>query len=86
LTWVKDKMGMGEWLRGQSEHCLLAARGRPTVQLTNQTTVLHAPAGAHSAKPDAFYTMIETLCPAPRYAELFQRKARPNWEGHGDVA
>ena len=72
---------MGEWLRGQSEHCLLAVRGRPTVQLTNQTTVLHAPAGTHSAKPDAFYEMVEALCPAPRYAELFQRKSRPNWDG-----
>lgn len=23
LTWVKDRMGTGEWLRGQTEHCLL---------------------------------------------------------------
>jgi N6-adenosine-specific RNA methylase IME4 len=86
LTWVKDRMGMGEWLRGQSEHCLLAVRGRPTLQLFNQTTVLHAPVGVHSAKPDAFYELVETLCPAPRYAELFQRKARPGWDGHGDEA
>lgn len=27
LTWVKDRMGSGEWLRGQTEHCLLAVRG-----------------------------------------------------------
>src|SRR5712664_2317795 len=30
LTWVKDRMGTGEWLRGQTEHCMLAARGKPT--------------------------------------------------------
>ena len=29
LTWVKDRMGTGEWLRGQTEHCMLAARGKP---------------------------------------------------------
>jgi N6-adenosine-specific RNA methylase IME4 len=84
LTWVKNKIGVGDWLRGQSEHCLLAVRGKPTVQLTSQTTVLQAPAGAHSAKPDAFYALVEALCPAPRYCELFQRKPRPNWDGHGD--
>jgi N6-adenosine-specific RNA methylase IME4 len=86
LTWVKDQMGVGTWLRGQSEHCLLAVRGRPTVQLSNQTTVLHAPVGAHSAKPDEFYALVEALCPAARYAELFQRTPRPNWDGHGDEA
>jgi len=29
LTWVKDRMGTGEWLRGRTEHCLLAGRGKP---------------------------------------------------------
>jgi hypothetical protein len=43
LTWAKDKMGMGDWLRGQTEHCIMAVRGKPTVTLTNQTTLLHAP-------------------------------------------
>jgi N6-adenosine-specific RNA methylase IME4 len=86
LTWLKNRIGTGDWLRGQTEHCLFAVRGKPTVQLTNQTTALQAPAGAHSAKPEAFYEMVEALCPAPRYAELFQRRARPRWDGHGDEA
>jgi N6-adenosine-specific RNA methylase IME4 len=29
LTWVKDRMGTGEWLRCQTEHCLLAAQASP---------------------------------------------------------
>jgi N6-adenosine-specific RNA methylase IME4 len=41
LTWAKDKMGMGDWLRGKTEHCLLAVRGKPVVELKNQTTLLH---------------------------------------------
>jgi N6-adenosine-specific RNA methylase IME4 len=27
----------GDWLRGQTEHCLMATRGKPIVQLSNQT-------------------------------------------------
>lgn len=84
LTWVKDKFGYGDWLRGQTEHCLLAVRGKPTVDLSNQSTVLHAPMRANSQKPEEFYSFVERLCPAPRYAELFARSTRPNWDGHGD--
>lgn len=51
LTWVKQKMGIGDWLRGQTEHCRLAVRGKPTVKLTNQTTALIAPATEHSRNP-----------------------------------
>jgi N6-adenosine-specific RNA methylase IME4 len=84
LTWVKDRMGTGAWLRGQTEHCVLATRGKPTVVLKNQTTALLAPRGAHSEKPDGFYDLVEALCPAPRYAYLFSRNVRPRWDGHGD--
>jgi N6-adenosine-specific RNA methylase IME4 len=83
-SWVKDKMGMGDWLRGQTEHCLMAVHGRPIVRLTNQTTALHAPVLAHSQKPDAFYELVEALCPAPRYAYLFARSIREGWDCHGD--
>jgi N6-adenosine-specific RNA methylase IME4 len=84
LTWVKDKFGFGDWLRCQTEHVLMATRGRPTVQLTNESTALFAPVRAHSEKPDEFYALVEKRCPAPRYCELFARRARENWDGHGD--
>jgi N6-adenosine-specific RNA methylase IME4 len=87
LTWAKDKFGAGDWLRGQTEHAIMAVRGKPTVTLTNQSTLLLAPRppGSHSQKPDAFYAFVEKLCPAPRYASLFHRgPTRPNWDGHGD--
>ena len=38
LTWAKDRMGTGDWLRGQTEHCLMCIKGKPTITLTNQTT------------------------------------------------
>jgi N6-adenosine-specific RNA methylase IME4 len=82
LTWVKTKMGMGDWLRGITEHCLLAIRGKPTLLLRNQTTALVAPNGVHSAKPDAFYALVEDLCPGSK-CELFGRTPRKGWMMYG---
>lgn len=85
LTWAKDRMGTGDWLRGQTEHCLLAVRGRPTVLLGNQTTLLSAPLREHSRKPDEFYALVEGLCPGSK-VELFAREARPGWSLWGAEA
>jgi N6-adenosine-specific RNA methylase IME4 len=84
LTWAKDRMGTGDWLRGQTEHCLMAVRGKPIVTLTNQTTLLHGPLREASRKPDQFFAFVESLCPAPRYAYLFARTTRHGWDCHGD--
>src|SRR5262249_18110208 len=65
LTWGKDRFGAGAWLRGQTEHCILAVRGRPVVTLTNQSTLMLGPRRGHSQKPDQFFTLVESLCPAP---------------------
>jgi len=87
LTWAKDRMGTGDWLRGQTEHCIMAVRGKPVVTLTNQTTLLHAPGRAHSQKPVEFYDLVESLCPAPRYADIFSRyRHNDRWDCHGDEA
>jgi N6-adenosine-specific RNA methylase IME4 len=83
LTWVKNRRSTGDWLRVQTEHCLMAVRGKPVVELTNQTTLLHGKVRNHSQKPEAFYEFVERLCPAPRYAELFSRHWREGWDGHG---
>jgi N6-adenosine-specific RNA methylase IME4 len=85
LTWFKNRMGTGKWLRGQTEHVLFAVRGRPIVTLTNQTTALHAPVRGHSQKPVEFYDLVESLCPAPRYCDLFSRyQHNERWDCHGD--
>jgi N6-adenosine-specific RNA methylase IME4 len=54
LTWVKTNFGTGDWLRSQTEHCIMAVRGKPIVTLTNESTVLFAPARGHSVKPPEF--------------------------------
>lgn len=78
LTWVKNKIGLGHYLRNQTEHCLLCTRGSPTITLTNQSTVLTAPVREHSRKPDEFYTLVEELCPGSKL-ELFARTPREGW-------
>jgi N6-adenosine-specific RNA methylase IME4 len=87
LTWAKDRMGTGDWLRGQTEHAIMGVRGKPIVTLTNQTTLLHAPMRANSQKPAEFYDFVESLCPAPRYCDLFSRyRHNDRWDCHGDEA
>lgn len=83
LTWVKDRMGLGDWLRGRTEHCILAIKGKPAVRLTNQTTVLEAKLGPHSRKPDEFYAMVEKLCPTRPLLEMFAREERKGWTTSG---
>lgn len=84
LTWVKDRMGMGSLLRGQTEHCLLAVRGKPTFNNDGTcTTVLQATRDQHSEKPDEFYELVERLCPGSK-VDFFQRTPRDGWAGYGD--
>ena len=83
LTWVKDRMGTGEWLRGKPEHCLLAARGEPVFIHGNHTTVLEAARREHSRKPEKFYSLVEAVCPGSR-VELFARQERDGWQAYGN--
>jgi len=83
LTWAKDRIGLGDWLRGQTEHCILAIRGNPTVRLTNQSTLIQGPLREHSRKPDEFYALVESLCPGTKL-EMFARTERQGWAYHGN--
>jgi N6-adenosine-specific RNA methylase IME4/ParB-like chromosome segregation protein Spo0J len=83
LTWVKDRMGTGEWLRGQTEHCLLAVRGRPVFLHGNHTTVLEAARREHSRKPEEFYALVEATSPGGK-VELFCREQRRGWHAYGN--
>lgn len=83
LTWAKDRFVNGDWLRGQTEHCILAIRGKPPFgPLTNQTTLLHGPLREHSRKPEEFYALVEKLCPGSK-VEMFARAPRAGWARWG---
>jgi N6-adenosine-specific RNA methylase IME4 len=85
LTWKKSQIGLGDWLRNQTEHCILAVRGRPVVLGDSQPTWFEAPRREHSRKPDEFYELVERVCPAPNGGRLdvFGREGRPGWRVWG---
>jgi N6-adenosine-specific RNA methylase IME4 len=83
LTWIKNRMGVGDWLRGKTEHCILAIRGRPVITLTNQTTVLYGDRQNHSQKPEEFFSLVESLCPASPKLAMFFDIHRAGWQCYG---
>lgn len=86
LTWIKTgQPGLGSYFRVCTEHVLFCTRGRgvvpPAVRERNHLATLRTP---HSAKPDAFYDLVERVSPEPR-VELFARRARlSGWDYWGD--
>jgi len=83
LTWFKERTGVGHYLRGQTEHCILAIQGKPEITHEAQGTSLIAKATDHSTKPDSFYELVESLCPG-RKLDIFGRRERKGWEVYGD--
>lgn len=95
IVWVKTSgpvqlhampklaFGMGRYVRNCHETCLIGRRGKAKVQCRSVRSVFFAPAGRHSAKPEAFYDLVEKLSPGP-YVELFARRQRPGWRCFGD--
>jgi N6-adenosine-specific RNA methylase IME4 len=75
-------MGVGNWLRNVTEHCVVAVRGKPIVSLTNQTTIIREKRREHSRKPEAFYSLVEALCPGSKL-EMFSRTSRAGWNAWG---
>jgi len=65
--------GPGQILRDKTEHCIVATRGRPVFNLTNETTELRAPRRENSRKPDEFYAMVERLCRTNPRRDVFTR-------------
>jgi N6-adenosine-specific RNA methylase IME4 len=85
ITWTKDKFGKGQRLRCATEHCIIAIKGKPIWNLTNQTTRLDGPVREDSRKPDEFYALIDAITPAERSLEMFARRELPEgWVGFGD--
>jgi N6-adenosine-specific RNA methylase IME4 len=83
ITWVKDRMGLGTHIRSQSEFCIMALRGKPTINLTNQTTVVNGKLKEHSRKPDEFYEMVNSLCVGYKL-DYFSREQREGWDQYGN--
>lgn len=90
IVWEKPNFGMGVFPRRCHETVLVGRRGSvpfagprnvrsvqkwPQVQETNGGKT-------HSAKPAAFFDLVETASPGP-YVELFARRPRLGWDSWG---
>jgi N6-adenosine-specific RNA methylase IME4 len=85
LTWVKPgRGGTGWYFRGQTEHVIFGVRGGLGIPANmRQRNVIEAPRSKHSAKPQAFFDLVESVSPGPRL-ELFARTTRGGWDVWGD--
>ncbi|MBK6887821.1 MAG: methyltransferase [Tetrasphaera sp.] len=80
LTWIKFRLGLGNYLRNSTEHLLFATRGKAPVLFRAQPTWMNAPVQDHSHKPEEQYALIERVSPGP-YLELFARRRPPHTPG-----
>jgi N6-adenosine-specific RNA methylase IME4 len=89
ICWVKDKIGLGYWVRNQHELLLIATRGDMPAPAPSRRppSVLQIPKREHSRKPDEAYALIERIYPELPKIELFARgEARPGWAVWGNEA
>jgi N6-adenosine-specific RNA methylase IME4 len=86
-VWVKDRIGMGFYVRQQHELLLIGKRGDmppPPDPTTRQSSVIEAAYQGHSVKPDEVYGLIEGMYPVATRLECFARRGRPGWTPFGN--
>jgi N6-adenosine-specific RNA methylase IME4 len=88
MTWVKDRTGMGLYVRTRTELLLLAVRGNMPcpAPADRPDSVLELPRREHSRKPDEVYGIIERMYPGLPRVELFARRSWPGWDAWGNQA
>lgn len=85
LTWDKQHIGTGRWLRSQTEHCILAVKGNPLfINTTYSTLISEMKTKQHSEKPEGFYNMLDDIHKDCAKLDYFARKERKGWDVYGD--
>lgn len=88
-VWGKDRVGTGYWSRNKHEHLLIGTRGNVVAPApgTQHDSLIEAPVGEHSAKPERFLEIIEGYYPTVPKLELNRRgPPRPGWYAWGNEA
>lgn len=85
VIWKKDIGGTGYWFRNWHELLLVGTRGKipAPAQGDQWASVIEAPRGRHSEKPNAFHEMIEAYYPNIPKVELNAREEREGWDVWG---
>jgi N6-adenosine-specific RNA methylase IME4 len=91
ITWHKDRFGLGQYFRGQTEHCLFGVKGMIPYKTENGkrqqgTTVFEAPRNKHSQKPIEMIRLIEKVSDREGFnkLEMFARERRQGWDIWGN--
>lgn len=86
FIWAKDRQGTGYWSRNRHELLLIGVRGDIPAPApgTQWQSLVEAPVGEHSAKPEKFLELIEQYFPTLPKIELNRRGApRDGWDAWG---
>ena len=85
LVWAKPPKGVCGTYVCSVEFCIFGRRGNLQHKRRQLGTCYQWPRSAHSAKPEAFIDMVESVSPGP-YLELFARRNRLGWATWGNEA
>lgn len=89
ITWNKDRMGLGQYFRGLTEHCIFASTSKrlpyKTIDGKRQqgVTGFYEAKTIHSRKPIAMREMIEKVSYSPKI-EIFARQSLDGWDCWGN--
>lgn len=92
MIWRKQRPGAGRgtgyWVTGEHELLLIGRRGNVPAPAPGEQppSVVDAPVGPHSAKPEIFREIIEQMFPSLPKLEMFSRSDRPGWTHWGAEA
>ncbi|WP_316234630.1 MT-A70 family methyltransferase [Bradyrhizobium sp. SZCCHNR1020] len=88
FVWVKPGIGTGYWVRDAHELLLIGVRGKIMCPAMGEQfrSVIDAPRGEHSAKPDVQYEIAEKYFPTLPKVELNARRPREGWIQWGNEA
>lgn len=87
--WGKDKIGTGRWNRSKHELLLIGTHGSVPCPAQGEQweSLIMAPRGKHSEKPECFLEMIEEYFPTLPKIELNRRgRPRRGWDAWGNEA
>lgn len=89
LTWEKTGcLGMGFWLRGQTEHLIIATKGHISPFRSSRKNIIHSKRLKHSEKPEEVKSLIDEVTnkvfgTEARKLEMFARKQTNGWDSWG---
>lgn len=91
ITWNKDRIGLGQYYKGLTEHCIFATTKQKLPyklidgKRAQGVTGFYEPKTIHSRKPVKMREMIERVSYEPRI-ELFARELHEGWDVWGTEA